>query len=292
MLLDGHPELNAFPFEHWNRSSKGTFPARKVAEFAAMSSDDRLATAGAPLVEKKLRKLHPDPVVSNVMSHWRADSERATTLPAMYESLARRYFCALGEDPGRAPVNHCGSVCRLSRDELDAVFGKGIHVLTVRDPRAVFASMEALRHHKYTVKGIRKRHVAVPEVERHISKMEVVDGASTYLREFCDDYRQMTARYALHPDVVCLRFEDLVTSTETAMRQFCDRVQLPWNASLLEPTALGQGRAPNSSYARQGSGVHANAAGDWVNRIDSEIRRHIEDALAPEMSALGYARVA
>src|SRR5262249_57942792 len=97
MLLDGHPQLNAFPFEHWNRSSKGTFPAHKVAAFAAMSPDDRLATAGASLVEKKLRKLHPDPVVSNVMSHWRADSEQATTLPAMYESLARRYFSALGD---------------------------------------------------------------------------------------------------------------------------------------------------------------------------------------------------
>lgn len=59
MLLDGHPELNAFPFEHWNRTSKNTIPTRRMEIFDRLSIDAKLKTAGAAHVERKLKRLHP-----------------------------------------------------------------------------------------------------------------------------------------------------------------------------------------------------------------------------------------
>jgi hypothetical protein len=206
----------------------------------------------------------------------------------MYESLARRYFEALGREPSHPVVNHCGSLCRLTRAQVDAVFGPGLHILTVRDPRAVFTSMESLRHQKYTVKRIRKHGIPRREVARHVERMEMANGASGYLRQFCDDYRLMVAEYATHPEVVCVRFEDLVTAPEPTMRRVAERLGLPWSPTLVTPTAFGEARPPNSSYGRQGGVVHPAASSDWIARIADSTRAYIERTLAAEMTLLGY----
>ena len=113
MLLDGHSQVNAFPFEHWNRASKLTFPERRIAAFDRLSVEDKLRTAGDRVVEKKLRRLHSPALAATVIDGWRRDAADAATLPELYESLARRYFAALHLDPNRRVVNHCGSACVL-----------------------------------------------------------------------------------------------------------------------------------------------------------------------------------
>jgi len=288
MLLDGHPSVNAIPFEHWNRSSKGDFPARRIEAFARLSLDQKLATAGAPHVERKLRRFHPDSQVVDIMSRWRAASVDAQTLAAMYERFATNYFAAIGKDPARIVVNHCGSLCRLSREQLDALYGEGRHVLTIRDPRAVFASMEAMLYRKFTIKHVQKRKVSETMLERHIQKLEPIDGVSTYVREFCVDYRHMMSHHAARADVVRIRFEDLVTSPEEVTKQLAAQLAIPWDKSLLEPTEFGVARAANSSFGRQGVGIHSRAADDWVTRLSPATRRYLEENLEGEMAALGY----
>jgi hypothetical protein len=209
----------------------------------------------------------------------------------MYAGLARAYFPAIGRPRDGIVVNHCGSLCRFSREQLDAVYGTGTHVLTIRDPRAVYSSMQGLLHLKFTFEHVRKGHVSLPMLERHLEKLEAVDGVSGYLREFCDDYRHMVRHYAACPDVVRLRFEDLVRAPEAALRHVAAQTGLPWNPSLLEPTELGASHAPNSSFARQGAAIHGKAADDWVPRIEPETCRYIEDQLAEEMTQLGYRRL-
>jgi Sulfotransferase family len=290
MLLDGHPAFNVFPFEHWNRSAKGKIPTRQMEAFDRLSVDDKLATAGAAHLERKLLHVHPEAGVA-VMQAWRVEAAGAATLAAMYESLARAYFTALGAANDAMVVNHCGSLCRFTRDQLDAVFGKGQHLLTIRDPRAVFTSMQGLRDRQFTAERIQKGKVSAAAVERHVERLEAIDSATGYLREFCHDYRNMVAHYAACPDVIRIRFEDLVTSPEATMRRLATTLAIRWDPTLLAPTRLGISHAPNSSFTRPGNGIHDRAANDWVDRLAPSVRSYIEETLTEEMAALGYQRL-
>jgi hypothetical protein len=290
-LLDGHPQLNVFPFEHWNRKSKNEIPTRRIEAFDRLSVEEKLATAGAAHVERKLMRLHPPELLAEVMQTWRVEAASAATLAAAYQSLARAYFTALGRPRDAVVVNHCGSLCRFAREQLDAVFGKGRHLLTIRDPRGVYTSMQGLLDRKFATKRVTRGKVQPAALERHIEKLQTVDSASGYLREFCDDYRSMVARYAACPDVIRIRFEDLVRSPEAVMRRLATQLAIDWDMSLLSPTELGIDHSANSSFARQGSGIHVQAANDWAGRIVPSVCRYIEDALAEEMAALGYQRM-
>lgn len=291
MLLDGHPELNAFPYEHWNRVSKNEIPTHRIEAFARMPADEQFATAGAAHVERKLLRVHPHTLVAEVMEAWRRETLGARTLPAMYEGLAHTYFPAIGRPRDAVVVNHCGSLCRFTRAQLDDVYGQGTLLVTIRDPRAVFSSMQGLLYLKFTFEQIQKGSVSASMLERHLEKLETIDSVSGYLREFCEDYRNMVANYAASPEVVGIRFEDLVTSPEVTMRRLAQRLGVRWDATLLEPTELGTSHPPNSSFARQGATIHGRAANDWGERIAPTARKYIEDTLATEMASLGYQRM-
>jgi len=288
MLLDGHPELNVFPFEHWNRVSKNKIPTRRMGAFGRLSADARLETAGSVHLERKLLRLHPHVLVTEVMQTLRAETADADSLASMYSGLARAYFPAVGRPREAIVVNHCGSLSRYARDQLDVVFGKGTHLLTIRDPRAVFSSMQGLLYRKFTLDEVRSGKVTASVLERHIGMCETVDSASGYLRAFCKDYQAMVAGYAACSDVIRIRFEDLVTSPETTMRWLAERLSIGWDEALLTPTELGASHSPNSSFARRGNSVHARAADDWVERLAAAERRYIEKTLSEEMAALGY----
>jgi hypothetical protein len=98
----------------------------------------------------------------------------------------------------------------------------------------------------------------------------------------------MVARYAACPDVIRIRFEDLVTSPEATMRRLATTLAIGWNPTLLAPTRLGVSHAPNSSFSRPGNGIHDRAADDWVDRLAPSVRSYIEETLTEEMAALGY----
>jgi hypothetical protein len=287
MLLDGHPALNVFPFEHWNRHSKNKIPTRRMQIFARLADDEKLETAGASHVERKLGRRHPPALVAEVMHAWRVEAAGAESLPAMYEHLAHAYFPAVGRARDALVVNHCGSLCRFMRDQIDAVFGKGKHLLTIRDPRAVFTSMKGLLDRKFTDDGTADK-VSASALERHLTKLKTTDAVSGYLREFCVDYRNMVAGYAGCRDVLRIRFEDLVTAPESTMRGIASELALQWDQSLMAPTQLGTSRRANSSFARRGGSIHGRAASDWAERIDPSVCRYIEEALSDEMAALGY----
>ena len=288
MLLDGHPEFNVFPFEHWNRPSKNKIPTRRIEMFDRLSLDEKLETAGAQHAERKLSRVHPREQVAEIMQTWRAAAADTRTLPAMYERLSDAYFASVGGSPDRAVVNHCGSLCRFTREQVDSVFGKGKHLLTIRDPRAVFSSMQALVDGKFTPARVQQGNVSASTLKRHLERQETIDAVSGYLREFCEDYRSMVAGYAASRDVIRIRFEDLVTSPESTMRQLAAQLAVGWDPALLEPTQLGASHRANSSFSRQGSAIDGRAAHDWVDRIAQPVRKYIEDSLASEMAALGY----
>ena len=289
-LLDGHPDVNAFPYEHWGRMSKNEIPTHRMEAFARMPAEEQFETAGAAQAEMKLLRVHQPSLVAEVMRAWRAETVGAKTLPAMYEGLAHTYFPAIGRARDAFVVNHCGSLCRFTRAQLDGVYGQGTHLLTIRDPRAVFTSMQGLLDLKFSLERIQSGAVSPSRLERHLKNLEPIDSASGYLREFCEDYRNMVANYAACPDVISIRFEDLVTSPEITMRRLAQRMGIRWDATLLEPTQLGRSHSANSSFDRPGATIHEGAASDWVERIAPATKQYIEATLATEMAALGYQR--
>jgi hypothetical protein len=289
-LFDGHPECNVFPYEHWNRASKNSIPTERTQAFGELSVDQRVEAAGADQVERKLNRLHAAELVQGVMTAGRGAAAHVSTLAEMYEGLSRAYFSALGRPDDALVVNHCGSLSRFGPDQLDAVYGPGVHLLTIRDPRAVFSSMEGLLDRKFSAKRVLKGKVSASVLERHVRNRETDGGASAYLREFCDSYRTMVACYGANPAVVRMRFEDLVRAPEFTMRRVAAQLGIGWHDTLLEPTQLGGGHAPNTSFARSGGGIHAKAADDWVGHLDPATCRYIEETLEEEMAALGYQR--
>ena len=290
-LIDGHPQCNVFPYEHWNRASKNSISPERIQAFAELSVEKRLEAAGADQVERKLRRLHPAELVEGVMAAWRDTAAHVSTLAGMYDGLAHAYFSTLGRPDDALVVNHCGSLSRFRPEQLDAVYGPGVHLLTIRDPRAVFSSMEGLLDRKFSGKRVMKGKVSPSVLERHVRNRETNGESSAYLREFCDSYRTMVACYGANPAVVRMRFEDLVRSPEFEMRRVAARLGIGLHETLLEPTQLGVSHAPNTSFARTGSGIHAKAADDWVGHLDPTTCRYIEETLAEEMAALGYQRI-
>ena len=90
-LLDGHPQLNVFPFEHWNRKSKNEIPTRRIEAFDGLSVEEKLATAGAAHVERKLMRLHPPELLADVMQTWRVETaSRVLNGPASGRVGSRR----------------------------------------------------------------------------------------------------------------------------------------------------------------------------------------------------------
>lgn len=265
-LLDGHPQIRALPFEHWHTQRKCRIDQSAIQRFSTLDAREKLDTCGAAHAERKIRGLHDAETAAATMNAWLRAAEAAVTPANLFPALVDAYFAQVGiAGSGNVVVNHSGSLCLFPRVDIEMLFGPARHVLSVRDPRAVWVSGDALRTRRHTF-----------DRARQMSERE--DGASKYLRAFCEHYRVMLSEHASRPDVVALRFEDLVQSPEAVMRVLADRLDLVWDTRLLQPTQLGQPRRANSSFERS-SGIDASAAEDWVSRIAADDRDYIERKL-------------
>jgi len=135
-------------------------------------------------------------------------------------------------------------------------------VMSVRDPRAVFCSLENHR----------------PE---RISEQSVPS--------FCNDWEYSVRRYHWgDPTVISFRFEDLVREPERVMRSLCSGIGIAFDPVLLTPTHLGMPAKANTSFSRK-DGIDPSAADSWRSHLGASTRRKIERRLGPLMERLGYA---
>ena len=284
-LLDGHPQVRALPFEHWQSNLKFKLRASAFKRFSTLDARGKVDACGGAHAHRKIRAVNGADVAAATMSSWLRAAETAVSPADIFAALADSYFSQIGNTgPGKATVNHSGSLCLLTRDQIDMLFGPARHILTVRDPRAVWTSEHARRAERYTADRAQRGIVTQTEFGTHLERSaRDADGGSAYLREFCDEYRYMLNVHATRDDIVALRFEDLVQSPETHMRRIAARLNLTWDPRLLEPTQLGKPRRANSSFERT-RGVDASAADDWVSRIASADRDFIERTLGDCLS--------
>ena len=286
MLLDGHPDLGALPFEHWHTPSKGRFPGAILESFAGLSAKDKLTiTKLTGQLRNKIEKAHGSRSAFVFRKLLTRDAETAATSPELYGLFADRYFRTFhgvipspialilslcfrqfrGTGSSQRIVNHCGNLALMAPEELDQVFGPSTKVVIWRDPRAVYASSKAaaIRHGKAATRA--------------------------ELEEFCVEYEAAYINYYGSQNF-SIRFEDLVRAPEACMRSLALCLNIDFHPSLLVPTILGTPAGANTSFERAHGVVDASAAADWEARIDTDDRAAIEDRLAYIIDAFGRPR--
>jgi hypothetical protein len=280
LLLDGHPQIRALPFEHWQSRVKLKLRTEIFTRFSTLDAHEKVEACGGAHALRKIQRVSGADVATATMSSWLRAAETATSPPDIFAALADSYFAQIGNTgPGKATVNHSGSLCLHTRDQIDMLFGPARHVLTIRDPRAVWTSEHARRVQRYTADRAQRGFVTQAELATHLERSaRDADGGSPYLRALCDEYRSMLDVHATRADVIVIRFEHLVQSPERHMRRLAARLGIAWDPRLIEPTQLGQPRRANSSFERT-TGIDASAAEGWISRIMSADRDFIERTL-------------
>jgi hypothetical protein len=263
-LLDGHPECSVFPFENWHTEKKARFRWHHNVLFPVLSPKRKLHACGFHAsYERKLKRFHPD-------SDWREYRQRllemateVTSVREFYRRSSELYFRTFHSSPLRPKlVDHCASLCLLPPWQLRRIFGEHRLVLSVRDPRAAFCSLE---HHR-------------PE---RVSERTVPF--------FCRDWERSVRRYHWgDPSVTSFRFEDLLSDPEKVMRSLCCDLGIAFDRVLLKPTYVGIPAEANSSFSRR-DGIDPSAIDSWRSHLGTSARRKIEKRLGPLMERLGYA---
>jgi len=96
------------------------------------------------------------------------------------------------------------------------------------------------------------------------------------------------ARRLLDLDVAEVVYEELIEGPEQVLRPLADRINLPWEATIVDHTSTARRRAQvkTASYAQVTEQIYKRSAGKWRN-----YRRHLEPVLpilAPWVQKFGY----
>lgn len=262
-LLDGHPECSVFPFEDWHTKKKARFRWDHNFLFPMLSPGMRLKACGFHAAyERKLKRFHPDTDWHRYRRRLLEMAAEVTSVRELYRRSSEVYFETLHASPLRSKlVDHCAGLCLLPAWQLRRIFGEHRMVLSIRDPRAAFCSLE---HHR----------------PGRISERSVPS--------FCRDWERSVRRHHRgDPSVIALRFEDLVSDPEKAMRSLCCSLGIAFDRALLQPTYLGVPAEANTSFSRK-DGIDPSAIDSWRHHLGTSARRKIEELLGPLMERLGY----
>ncbi len=272
-LLDGHPDCSVFPFEHWHTRRKSVYDARRHKLFSWMTPGMKFRHCGPKRMWKKKF------VLAHGSDRWPEfyadllEQARGANSPAeFYDRTAELYFGRY-HPGGLGPivVNHSAHLCTLPPEQLRDIFGEARYIMTLRDPRATFASTE---------RGIQKK------AER--KGRDKPDFDPRRLERFCNDWRWSTENYYLEPNrAICMRFEDLVREPRKTMEQLATAMEISFQETLLSPERLGNSMNANSSFSRK-PGIDPAAADSWREHLDPTWKQMIEDRLGDIMEQVGY----
>jgi hypothetical protein len=269
-LLDGHPQLAVYPidlallyayFPEFVRAHSE--PQERRARLAQVLFDDlrRRVDQGcldidaleqnffAGLADVDLAR--PDALIARLMTAYRAVSDGSARQYGIFKETSIEIYAA--EMLGWFP---------------DARF---IHL--VRDPRDNFAALAAGVDGYYGRMGEDHNRTLASLLNRVRTGFRM---GRMNRAQFGDD------RYLI------VRFEDLATAPETAMRAVAAFLGIAFTPSLLAPTMLGRPTAGNAFDGVVSFEVNARNVERWRERISPEDAQVIEFHLADDMEAFGY----
>lgn len=249
-LLDGHPEVWAPPGESWAVEWCGA--ADPASACLAADRDLKLVQPDTPEYERFARALHASldgPV----------DPARAV----------RAWMAAAAEvDPPRPAarvwVEKTPKHLRWVPVLLGGLGPDARVICVVRDPRASFASF-------------RKRWSNTTPVDapRMARRWALADALA-------DD---LAAR---HPEVLVVRYEDLVCHPTVVMQRVARHLSVAWDEILAVPTRGGRPWAGNSSFGEGHRGVSRASLRRWKDALEPSLVAELERLLGPRMARRGY----
>ncbi len=159
-------------------------------------------------------------------------------------------------------------------------------VQIVRDPRDNYAAIKAGSQAYYSKMGEGENESLASLINRARMDLEVA-------KSFKEN---ATPRFST------LKFEDLVSDTESIMRDLCVSLGITFSKTMLEPTFLGDQFQGNSHEKKLFQGVSSQNTGRWPNRISQyeagvieywmhEVMRYwgYETAISPDLAMAAFA---
>ncbi|GJM23270.1 MAG: hypothetical protein DHS20C15_31850 [Planctomycetota bacterium] len=132
-------------------------------------------------------------------------------------------------------------------------------ICLVRDPRGILAS----RVRRWRRSGLR--------AVRHFARKWARDDELTRSMEYA-------------PEVHVVRYEELVSEPERAMRDVAEHLDIPWHDVLTEPQRDGENFGGREKF----QGVSAVSRDRWRDELSGEQLHELERFIGPRLEARGY----
>jgi len=269
-LLDGHPQLAVYPidlallygyFPEFMRTHLD--PQERRARLRQILFDDLRQRLDQALLDVDALERHFFAGLNE------ADLGRLDTLIARLMAA----YCRVVDAPAVRHGIFKETSIEIYADELCGWFPDVRFIHLVRDPRDNFAALAA---------GVEGHYGRMGE-DHNRTLASLLNRVRTGFR-----FGRMNRAQLGRERYLVLRFEDLATAPEPAMRTVADFLEIAFTPSLLTPTTLGQATGGNAFDGVAAFEVNPRNVGRWRERISPEDAQVIEFHLADDMEEFGY----
>lgn len=286
-LLEGHPNLASYPIERRFSRSKYKWPVwdhlletRNFRGLCKAIGIDRNIERAArlPFLRKGgdkvpfrfsfnrfLARFHQllDTIEDGKWSERRVFDAQHRAFFEVWEN--GKFF----HDETKYVVNHLSRSFAIPVDLFFNVYPDGYILHVIRDPRGFYASLRSMPG------------LAVNEEDReYLDTMIARWEEATWLA--------IRNQARLHQRCFVVRFEDLISDTESVMRSICQFIGVKFETIVLTPTLAGEPWSGNSSFGETAGAIQTDRATLWGRKLSREEVRRIEDRLGGLMRLLSY----
>ena len=271
-LLDGHPDLLAFPEETaYFPTVRTKYRGRSRREQFDYLTRQSLAGVIFGAAGRRGQHAYADFPADELLARF----ERAAFAPAnagrdLLVILLETYAAVLGRPQGS--VRRWVEKTPANRDHLPAIFERFPHarvLLTLRDPRALLSAQIQLERTR------RRRHFSVYLMIKHWRT-----AARLALQQ--QESRRADDR------VLVVGFQRLLQQPEHWMRKVCAFLDVPFDGAMLRPTKVGLPWAGNSASEQTFDAISTEPVNRWRKLLSEEeigwVEWHCRDLMEP----LGY----
>lgn len=192
--------------------------------------------------------------------------------PAVLDALGKAWCEYQGKPLDGTTVIFKETSQAIFFDELSEALPALKMINLVRDPRDNYAALKAGVTNYYSKLGENEMETLASVINR--ARMDMIAAKTNA---------------ALHPkSFAAVRFEDLVSAPEAALRPLCDFLGWKFDAAMLTPTVQGVPQRGNSHEGKAFKSISAENSGAWKSRIAADEAKVIEYWCSREMSDWNY----
>ena len=269
-LLDSHPQLLIPPDEDYFVRQLSRHPLQRWR--GALTPK-----VWAPAFYRQLQKNgHLERINANSATEV-SGTANALDLAAYYDYICRHHRCG---DMDALVINHVEGMARAlgytSDDKRLRVF-----FCALQPGNQDLTRVSSLLARSYDVRGI----FLLRDPRAHLHS-KIVRNPQLNVHRFCqrqNDYvREIECFNARAAPALCVRFEDLVTDTETRMREVCEFAGIEFSPTVLEYTQGGIASVGNSSFTVS-SGIDQRVVSRYQGALPAATSAYLERHCVPEL---------